>query len=275
MKIKSLSLLALIIPACHLNVIYPWHVFCDPANFLIEVDVLSFFKDEIGIYSGITYTLFGGSPTKLKEKIFASLDQLGAQTCAPELMVRDPEGHVLPQLLCDFLSDKIDVEDTRKKAVSHLHKSHKKGKERDIMENITTAVFDPKKLAYHTKTVNKGLALVEEIRKKHGEDNVFILANFNKDTILKLLAEKDMQPLAALFPRKNIFVSGMMKELLPSKGCFERVLKLRNLAPDQCLFITSMPFHAQSAREIGMKVILVQNGDLKKVHHEVKALGII
>lgn len=275
MKIKKLSLLALIIPACHLNVIYSWHIFIDPANVLIEVDTMSFFTKEIGVYSGITYTLFGGNPTKLKEKIFTSLNQLGAQTCAPEHMVRDPEGSVLPQLLCDFLSDKIDVEETRKKAVGHLHKSHKKGKERDIMENITTAVFDPSKLAYHTKVISKGLTIVEEIHKKHGPDRLFILANFNKDTILSLLAEKHMQPLANNFPKKNIFVSGMMKELLPSTSCFERVLKLRNLPADQCVFITAMPYHAQAAREAGLKVILVQNGDVKKAYQELKTLGII
>ena len=270
MKLSNKIFLSLLIPACASS-LHAWYIIFDLPKTLMDVNEFSFFKSEIGA-SGIWYTLTFNNPKNLKEKTFNTLSEIGTQECAAEHFVRDPEGDLLPQVYCDFLLGKPD---TFKRSKQHVRTNLKKNRERDLIESIAKAIFDPEKLAQHAEVVKHGLQLVQDCKNRHGQDQLYIMSNLNVASLQELYKAKHMQPLLKHFtPQTNIFISEKMKTLLPNPACFESLTK-RNYNLNECVFISSMPWNVQSARQAGLRAVLVKDGDFKTAREELKALGVL
>jgi FMN phosphatase YigB (HAD superfamily) len=257
-----------------------WHIFFDLPKTLIEPNEMSFFKDVIGVSSGLTFTMLGGNPWKLEETMFKTMDTMGAQHVEPELLARSHKERVLPQIYCDVLNGTLRGEAAFDKVKHQIKKLDKESfyhnkRERNLIIKIAQAIFDPHALAEHTAIISEGLELVKACASRHGSQNLYILANWDLPSMLLLLKADHMHSLMRYFHRDRLFISGAMKHLLPNAACFKRPIKQLNLNPQQCVFISGIPHHVQAARKFGMKAFLVKKNNYHETHQELINLGIL
>ena len=270
--LRKLLIVGMLLAACALQA---WHFVIDIPRTLIDVDAGSFFKDEIGA-SGILYTLTFNNPAKLKDKTFGVLNELGVQNGPTDQLARDPEGTVLPQVYCDFLLGKEHACKHARSKVRSLT-SADNSMENGLIENITEAIFSPAKLAKHAKIVKDGHKLVQDFQRIHGQGSVYIMSNLNKPALEELYNAKHTNPAMRHFSGDRIFISEKMKVLLPHPTCFEvlaRNAAQKGINLDQCVFISSMQWNVQAARQAGLKAVWVENKDFKKARKELQALGV-
>lgn len=279
MKIVNKLFLLLILPLCLIaHGPHAQHIIFDFPATLATIDKKVFFNDVIGYFSGVKL-LIGGNLSgllNLENTTFETLEKLGKQECTSELQVQTPEGRVLPQIFCDWLTDTITPIDAAKKALHHVKKTLPKGTERDVIARIAEAIFDTKQLSKHWLINDGGLKLVQDCADRYGQQNLYIIANWNSESMIDIMSKaKHMQPLMKHFAPNRIFVSGKTKILLPNIVCFEKVVKQCQLNPHECIFISGIEHHVNAARKFGMRAVLIPDGNYSKAREELKVLGIL
>ncbi len=284
MKINFLkkSVLCVVFPlfgSCTLAARQDWNIIFDIPNTLMEPDKVSYLKDVMG-FSTLAYTLWDWkNPTALQEVVYKVLELQGAQK--GKYITRDPEGRVLPQMLCDFLSSKYTADRTLNKALRHVEqlkeeKYFASNREEQLVNTLFHILFNPEKLASHMRTIAGASSFVQACASSCGHEHVYIIGNWDKASFAILLTAPQTKDLLDLFPRNNIYISGMTKKLLPNPAAIEDRLKFRKLDKDKahCVFISGQPEHIEAAKDAGLCTVMVKDKNFSQARADLRTLGI-
>lgn len=255
-----------------------WNLFFDIPNTLMEPDKTAYLKDVMG-FSTLAYTLWDWkNPTALQEVVYKVLDLQGAQR--GKYITRDPEGRALPQMLCDFLSSKYTADRTLNKALRHVEqlkeeKYFASTREEELVNTLFQVLFNPEKLASHMRTLAGATSFVQACASSCGHEHVYIIGNWDKASFAILLNAPQTKDLLDLFPRNNIYISGITKKLLPNPAAIEDRLKFRKLDKATCIFISGQPEHIEAAKAAGLNTVMIKkDGGFAQARADLRTLGI-
>jgi len=165
---------------------------------------------------------------------------------------------LLPNLWCDLLSGKITCQEAHETALSLLDEyAHliSDDAERRMMESVARVSFTPKILAKILRPVKKGIKLVRTC--KENGLKVVILSNMDAES-WELIRDKNPK-LFDEFKKKNIFISGKMKDMKPTAQIYQTVLDAINCNdPATCAFIDDQKENIEQAEKAGIHGILCE-----------------
>ena len=255
-----------------------WNLIFDIPNTLLEPDKVAYLKDVMG-FSSLAYTLWDWkNPTALQEVVYKVLDLQGTQH--GKYITRDPEGRALPQMFCDFLSSKYTADRTLNKALRHIEqlkeeKYFASTREEELVNTLFHVLFNPEKLASHIRAIAGASSFVQACVNSCGYEHMYMIGNWDKASFSILLNAPQTKDLLNLFPRNNIYISGMTKKLLPNPAAIEDRLKFRKLEKTTCIFISGQPEHIEAAQAAGISAVMIKkDGGFSQARADLRTLGV-
>lgn len=227
------------------------------------------FEKEIkkqGLGHSIAYVLKNWS-TDIEHDFHEFLETLGTQHGSSASLVRGPDGKVLPSILVRWLSGTISYQQLLDTIESNTRQK--------IFVDIVRIAFDPAAIADNTvqaqgafELVNKSIDLVQPA-------NVVLLANWDQEAFSRIIRMQQHRQLMKFFAPDNVHSSGSLRMIQPrdSKQIFTNLASRYNCNLDDIIYVTSMPAHAEAARGLGVKTVLVRNHNLNAALDEISRIA--
>lgn len=245
-----------------------------PEDYVVVFDVTSTFhvnqqtirKEVPGIVNGVAYTLskWTSKPAEAIENDFRNLlASLGKQQGPVELLVRDPEGRVVSELLSQWLSGA--------QSAMNLVQCIKNYAEYDIFKDIAQTIFNDRIIAKHTNVVPGMVACIEACAKVFGSRRLYLIGNWDPGSFVLLSRMSHAQPVFAHIPEENRLVSGLTRLLMPrnSELLFRRVAQNAQVSFDHVIFVSNMPYHLAAARNLGVYAVNFTGNNASEVIHAI------
>lgn len=156
------------------------------------------------------------------------------------------------------------------------------GREKRIIKNFISTVFNPIKLADNMRPITQGVALVNDCAAR-SQNTIMILSNFGTDSFDALYNKEDSR---AVFDhikdKEHLMISGAMGLIKPDPAIYAEV-KRRLVAFDSrfsdphylvmnCIFIDDQIENVIGARQAGITALLADGNDAK-LREELAILG--
>lgn len=233
---------------------------------------------EVGIENFLKYMVMDLKSPNIQRELFEFL----------ETMMRDDkrfgeagtaEGMPLPTIMRHWQAGTILGPDIVEMSKEHIKKMNKLGYfrsqyERNLMEKIIAAMFDPKILANNIYPLEKGVRL---LKKCHEAKN----ADGTKRNINIGFSNWDPLSYREFYKRyKNIFkyfdyviISGDIGKVKPDEDAFKYLINKLNLDPADCVLVDDQLVNAKGAAKVGIRSILLKNWDFEKLENDLKLWG--
>lgn len=233
---------------------------------------------KIGLWDLICYSERG----QIKSKTFDILNMLGEQVPHSNgRLAKDSEGHVLPQVMCDWLAgiptnvimQKVDILFKNLSIAGYF----KNQKEEKILYNLIKFIFNSKDLADCIKLNKKVLKILDKCAETKnpffdGKTKLIVLSNFSEEAFEILQQSKNGKKLFEHFNTENIVISGKINLIKPSPEIFEFVINKYNLDPKLTIFIDDQKENIEAAKQLGLDAIHF-DGNHKKLEGELALRG--
>ena len=235
----------------------------DLGNVLINTDSIAVFKT-LGIKNVICYMFLMRylTPKTMKTKLHCKLyeilnkeeiaKKLRIKSCNKYYDVKDPNGSILPTIMCAWLEGTIPCEKI-KIITSQTIDMHPEWftcrAEQCIVQSLTQLIFTPEKFSRVMKFNANAIKFVKECKAKGHQ--VYILSNWDKESFS--LLQKKYSDTFALFD--GIIVSGEHRCTKPNKEIYTKLLEQYKLKPRECVFIDDQLENLATARKLGIFAI--------------------
>lgn len=283
------KILLAILLLCPVTPALSYTIICDIGFTLFWINYLKVGM-HIGVMDALRYVMVNGKSTSdLTDAAFKILTLAGGtQEGRPEDLIKDPEGRVLPLLMCEWFAGTKTSKDIRKRALICIKDLSKSGYfadecEERLLTNVIHTMFDPNILNNATSPLRGAshfLKKCSHVTDSNGKPRhtLVMLSNISIDQFEPMFASmKNQERIFKYFKLENIFVSAYLNLLKPHRDIYEYVFKTGNFDPKDCIFIDDDPQNIKGAQACGIpakQTILVKNGNFRKVTHQLKKLGV-
>lgn len=231
-----------------------------PQDFVVVYDITATFivnqqtirKEVPGMVNGAFYALskWTSKPAEAIEQDFRTLlASLGKQQGATEMLVRDPEGRIVSELLSQWLSGA--------QSASNLVQCIKNYAEYDIFKDIAKTIFNDGVIARHTNAAPGITACIEQSEQLAGPNRLYLIGNWDPGSFILLARMPQHQTIFSRIPAPNCLVSGLTRLLMPRNAdlLFNRIATQAQVPLDHIIFVSNMPYHISAAQRIGVKTV--------------------
>lgn len=199
----------------------------------------------IGPFKLLHYATTGCNPFTAHKKLFAFLDTLKPYDL-DQIIVKDAHGHILPQLMIDWLKGIISgpqILALMYEASSHFFTSHA---EKNLVYSLAEVLFTPAYFVQTRHIITPAVALVKDI--KRAGHSVYILSNWEPESFE--LMEQLYPEVFNLFDGKVI--SGKVGLVKPDPAIYQYLLETYNLNPQETILIDDQPENIIAAQKLGI-----------------------
>lgn len=271
---------------CIMAIIFLWQVLqgdaqpikviiWDAGSTLIEVNRLAIAR-EMGLKYSLSLLWNFKKPQAIHKLMFDILEQYqGKQqpSLANGLYTRDDYDLPLPHFMSDtWLCSRI----SNKEILAMVHEAITSWQgcpplqlhQKVMIKKMISVALCAAILGKHARCIRKGIKIVKYL-KQHGYDQ-YILSNFDKETFEITYKNKKNSLLFSSIPRSNIVISGECGFIKPHPDIYHFFLTKYQLNPHHCLLIDDRPENIQAARDCGMKALLMEKGNFRKLLKQIK-----
>lgn len=197
-------------------------------------------------------------------------------------IARDPSGRILPEMMVEWLEGNRSCNQmlhyALKKSASYKHylnKAHER-----VTENTIHWMFNPVTFAASMEPLTSNIHILKKCSKvkdskgkpKH---SFYILSNFDAESFEVLYDTPSNKKVFKYFQPQTIYISGLLGDIKPRPSFFRYMLKNSNLNPKDCILFDDQKENLKTAQELGMKTILIKEGNHKQILRTLKQWHII
>ena len=240
-------------------VIFAGNIF--PTDIIVDFDDWIIHKDTKMEFWEVGPSNFFGwyNPARIKEDYFKHLDLVMPHRPDCPIIIRD--GCVLPQIICDWLTNKQPAHEIKATALNGLKNLAKNsGKKTKISQAIADYVFSPDRYARTMVVEKKGKELLKrccEKRDASGKkaNRVFLITNWNAESFALLYNNPEIREILSWFD--GIMYSGKEHMAQPDPLYFEHAFKEFGIDPNQqpVLYLNSEITNITAAQKLGKKLL--------------------
>lgn len=234
----------------------------------------------IGFMNFIKYMIIDRKSPNIRPMIFELLSKLttnnGLKQNRQRVTVKMAEGHVLPEIVVDWLSGDITNKEILSKTKFHIKELYSKNyfsshAQKKLVYRAIKAIFNENILAQITYINKPVFRLLKECSyKKH---NLLILSNWEPISFQKIYNLNS--ELFQYFHTENIFISGNLHLVKPHEDIYKYLLQKTNIKPEDTIFIDDKLENIEAAKKLGIKTIWFKNGNFKQLKKDLKEHNII
>ncbi len=196
----------------------------------------------------VNFAVLAAKQKKVKKKLYKVLNTI--QDSGNDWGLDDPDGDVLPGLMCDWMNGQKTAAEIRALVLPAIKKNStwfSSHYEQRIVYNLARMIFTPEKHASNVKVIESGLKFVRACKKKgYG---VYVMSNWDADSITLV---KDMYPeLFELFD--GIVISAEVGLVKPQPEIYQ--IFTSSFGAEKCVFIDDQVANVKAAAESGMYAI--------------------
>jgi len=214
----------------------------------------------IGIEKFAFHASTWNNPFSCHKKLFQFIEGIKPRI-AGQPLVRDAHGHILPELMVEWLKGTLSSQDL----LSMIHKSTGcfiNWTEEALVRALAEIIFDPEAFIRTRQLIDEGIRFAKEC--KGAGHKIYILSNWDNQSFSLLLAENPS--LFQMFD--GIVISGDVGLVKPDPAIFEFIIKQYQLDPHETVFIDDQPENVETAQQMGIYSIRYakKKGLLKSYH---------
>jgi HAD superfamily hydrolase (TIGR01509 family) len=185
---------------------------------------------------------------KIKKKLYTVLNTI--QPTGNDWGLDDPDGDILPGLMCDWMNGKKTVTEIRTLVLPIIKKNKQwfsSRYEQRLVYNLARMLFTPKKHADNVKVIESGLKFVRACKKKgYG---VYVMSNWDAESITHVKAK--YPELFALFD--GVIISAEVGLVKPQPEIYQLFTNI--FGAEKCVFIDDQAPNVKAATASGMHAI--------------------
>ncbi|MGC2310206.1 MAG: hypothetical protein WA432_01125 [Candidatus Babeliaceae bacterium] len=265
-------------------------VLFDIGGVLAETSYFRMSKD-IGWRYPINYMFKDFKNPNIKTLCFKTLERLfGPQKVHAGELMAFRDGLVLPQIMCDWLTDSMTPTEIRHKVTHGISKLAKEGyfsskNEREYVLKILLTMFCSPILARNTLPIKAAIKLTDDIAAQCNSQRKprfiqAILSNYASEPFNLVFNGAQCAPVFKHIDRRYVFTSGSLHDLKPRHSIYSTVIQkfindgiITNAS--EIVFIDDQEENVIAARQCGMTALHLKNGDYKTLRKQLRALGIL
>lgn len=259
------------------------NLFWDLGNTLLTIDHFTVAR-QLGLTDIALYpVLDGNSPREIFDKSLLALSHLSLphmQSCTATA-----QGRPLPPVVCEWLAGRVPLSKTgmffKGSLEQHLPEGFFSSKrEARLVERLLQVMANPETFASLMRLITHGVTLVQECSEQYDHqgnprNSLFVLSNWDPYSFKTMRAAPHLQPLFSQFDENKLIISGNIGLIKPDQEIFAYVLSTYQLDPDQCILIDDQEENIAGAQRMGIKGILVQEGNYDELKAQLKAHNVL
>lgn len=260
----------------------PRSIIWDLGGTLLSTNALSFAFD-IGLRDFVLYPLLDWkNPLTIPDIVFRILDLVFEPQKTD--FIATSQGKVLPGVMCNWLAGTISGEQICLRAEPLIEEYEQKGyfvsnRQRRLVRQTLSAMFNPHTLARHTYPIKKALKLLKECAQVTTEGkrshSLYILSNWDPDSFTKLVATDAFKKILNYVEPQNILISGQIGAIKPELTVYDYFIQKFEVDPTTCILIDDQKENIESAIKVGMEGVHLKNRDYKKLRHNLRMLEVL
>lgn len=230
------------------------HAIFDLGEVLVKTDKAAAFK-EVGCAPFVQYALYNCTRLFALKKILqqellypflASLEERSSD----QIAARDPEGRLIPQIMCTHFKGQISDAQIRNRIEQALtQNTHLHALEKNMLRALTSMMFTPERFIKTQYIVPEAKAFVISCVKQGLKPCIH--STWARESFA-LLKEQDPE-FFALFENR-IFISGETGLMKPDPASFILITKTLGISPSNCIFFDDRLENISAAHACGMHV---------------------
>ena len=217
---------------------YPANIIFDLGDVLVET---KYFRTifSIGIEKFAFHASTWNNPFGIHKKLFQFLDGIKPRT-AGSLIVRDAHGHIMPELMVEWLKGTLNAQDLLK-MIRNSNGTFINWTEEALVRALAEIIFNPETFVTTRQLIDEGVRFVKDC--KQAGHSLYILSNWDPASFT--LIQEEYPDFFNLFD--GIVISGDIGLVKPEPAIFEYILKKYDLDPLETLFIDDQPENVDAA----------------------------
>lgn len=238
---------------------YPANIIFDLGDVLVETKYIRTIFT-IGIEKFAFHASTWNNPFGIHKKLFQFLDSIKPRIPG-SVIVRDAHGHIIPELMVEWLKGNISGHDLLK-IIRNSNGNFINWTEEALVRALAEIIFHPETFVKTRQLIDEGVRFVKEC--KQAGHHIYILSNWDPASFT--LLQEEYPDFFNLFD--GIVISGDIGLAKPDPAIFEYILKKYNLNPSETIFIDDQPENVDAALAMGIYSIRYtkKKGLLKSYH---------
>lgn len=221
----------------------PINIVFDAGDVLVETKYIrSLFT--IGIEKFAFHASTWNNPFDCHRKLFQFLDTIKPRT-PNSIIILDPHGHILPQLMVDWLKGTITPQDLLE-IIRQTKGSFTNWTEEALVRSLAEMIFTPETFVKTRQLIDEAVRFAKEA--KQAGHKIYILSNW--DPVSFTFMQEEYPEFFNLFD--GIVLSGDIGLAKPEPAIFEYILNKYDLDPADTFFIDDQRENVEAARASGI-----------------------
>lgn len=256
----------------------------DLGNTLLTADTFCF-ATEVGLTDFILYPLLDWkNPKKVYELAFDLMASIDSPYHSGHTQATGA-GKILPPLMLHWLTGTISSHEIGEKLNHSLHRWQADGsfsskRQERLVRHTMKTLFNPEKFARCMKPIKEGIELLKECAEYtdgwgNKLNSLYILSNWDQQSFEYLRHSPRTQTLFSYFDAHHITISGEAGVLKPQPEIYHYFIERYSLNPGRCILIDDQVENIIAAQEQGLKGILLENSNYKRLKTELKKLNVL
>jgi len=204
----------------------------------------------LGPRNVFSYLIRNRSIGLMKKQFYAALNRIDGSDSNP-YGAKDPDGHMLPNLMATWLQGKQPNAQLLEKVV-HEIENHPEWfstkQEQHIITAMANFTFNPNNLINACRPINEMVSFARQCKEKN--HRLYVLSNWDPESF-ELLAKKYPE-LFKLFD--GVVISGQVHKMKPDPDIFSLITQ--KVPAHTCIFIDDQQENIDAAQKAGMHTIL-------------------
>lgn len=215
-------------------------------------------------------------PSRLDIITYTLLSLIGEQQeSEPSQIIRDHRGQPVPEIICAYLSGRINSLEAKEQALSFYESwapQHIAAEDQIAIRRMIEAFFDPMALVTCMKPIEP---IVKVFRKTlNTPNNIFILSNWDQDSF-KPFYDKYKDSVFQGIDREHFVISADTGYVKPQKGIYTYLLAEKNLTPKECFFVDDQQENIAAAQRQGIEGMQCKEENSSELEAELQRQGLL
>lgn len=225
------------------------------------------------------------NPFDLTSFVLEILSAFGNQTPSPDAPCATLRGHVIPQIICDFLAGSVQYQEILDRATHRIAELEKSQffcseRERELALQAVKVLFDPALIAQYMELSLPGLKLVKKCLAQYTRNGkpahqIYILSNWDAESFKIIRSLPHFKKLFNLFEEQNIVISADLGAIKPHRQAYQKFLARCGLKAKDCIFIDDQLENIIMAKKEGFTCIHMPDKNFAQVERRLKKLGVL
>jgi len=238
---------------------YSANIIFDVGDVLVETKYIRTLFT-IGIEKFAFHASTWNNPFGAHKKLFEFIDGIKPRN-PHSIIVRDPHGHIIPELMVDWLKGTIAPHDLLE-IIRTTKGSFTNWTEEALVRSMAEVIFNPETFVKTRQLIDEAVRFVKEA--KQAGHKIYILSNW--DPISFTLMQEAHPEFFNLFD--GIVLSGDVGLVKPDPAIFEYILNKYDLDPANTFYIDDQPENVEAAHAFGLTAVCYskKKGLIKSYH---------